>query len=140
MKKKILVPVDGSEAAKKAIEVAGELAELRKNDVVLYYVMPDTIHALRTLDNEQVRNEIQNKGKEILDEAAKVIEKYPIVRYETKLEAGNPAVKIIEEVAAGDYELIVMGSLGMSGHKLFAMGSVANQVSHHANCSILIVK
>jgi nucleotide-binding universal stress UspA family protein len=53
---------------------------------------------------------------------------------------GDPADAILdvaEELAA---ELIVVGNKGMTGAKRFLLGSVPNRVSHHAPCSVMIVR
>ncbi|MFN2389253.1 MAG: universal stress protein [Actinomycetota bacterium] len=53
---------------------------------------------------------------------------------------GNPAEVLIAEAQHLDADLIVVGSVGMSGGKRFLLGSVPNKVSHHANLDLLIVK
>ena len=37
-------------------------------------------------------------------------------------------------------DLIVVGNKGMTGAKRFLLGSVPNKVSHHAPCSVLIIR
>ena len=57
----------------------------------------------------------------------------------THHEAGNPAkalVTIAEKVGA---DLIVVGNRGMKGLKGKVLGSVPNEVSHHASCAVLIL-
>ena len=47
-------------------------------------------------------------------------------------------VQIVAEEQAAD--LIIVGNKGMTGAKRFLLGSVPNKVSHHAPCSVLIIR
>jgi nucleotide-binding universal stress UspA family protein len=52
-------------------------------------------------------------------------------------DAADAIIDVAEEQAA---DLIVVGNKGMSGARRFLLGSVPNRVSHHAPCSVLIVR
>ena len=53
---------------------------------------------------------------------------------------GDPADALIEAAEQEGADLIVVGNRGMTGAKRFLLGSVPNKVSHHAPCSVLIVR
>ncbi|HET7482685.1 MAG TPA: universal stress protein [Actinomycetota bacterium] len=53
---------------------------------------------------------------------------------------GSPAEVLISEVQRLDADLLVVGSVGMSGARRFLLGSVPNKVSHHSPTDLLIVK
>jgi nucleotide-binding universal stress UspA family protein len=53
---------------------------------------------------------------------------------------GEPAEVLVEQSAKLGADLLVVGSVGMSGAKRFLLGSVPNKVSHHAATDLLIVK
>ena len=53
---------------------------------------------------------------------------------------GDPAEVLIEAAVDAGADLIVVGNKGMGGVKRFVMGSVPNKVSHHAPCSVLVVR
>jgi nucleotide-binding universal stress UspA family protein len=58
------------------------------------------------------------------------------VAYSARKEVGHPA-EVITRIAADEhFDLIVVGSRGLSGFQLVLLGSV----SHHARCPVLIVK
>ncbi|MCA1704819.1 MAG: universal stress protein, partial [Actinobacteria bacterium] len=59
---------------------------------------------------------------------------------EKVVEVGNPAEVLLTEVDRVRADLLVVGSVGMSGARRFLLGSVPNKVSHHAATDILIVK
>ena len=54
-------------------------------------------------------------------------------------DAGDPAEVILDTAADHDADLIVVGSRGMTSAARFVLGSVANAVSHHAPCDVLVV-
>ncbi len=59
---------------------------------------------------------------------------------ETMSREGDPADAILDVAEETGAELIVVGNKGMTGAKRFLLGSVPNKVSHHAPCSVLIIR
>jgi nucleotide-binding universal stress UspA family protein len=59
---------------------------------------------------------------------------------ETVARQGDAADAIIDVAEEQGADLIVVGNKGMTGAKRFLLGSVPNRVSHHAPCSVLIVR
>ena len=53
---------------------------------------------------------------------------------------GNPADAILDVAEEERADLIVVGNKGMAGARRFLLGSVPNKISHHAPCSVLIVR
>lgn len=53
---------------------------------------------------------------------------------------GNPAEVLLSETERLRGDLLVVGSVGMSGARRFLLGSVPNKISHHAGTDLLIVK
>ena len=53
---------------------------------------------------------------------------------------GDPADAILDVAEERDAGLIVVGNKGMTGAKRFLLGSVPNKVSHHAPCSVMIIR
>jgi nucleotide-binding universal stress UspA family protein len=74
----------------------------------------------------------------ILRDAADLVrrEKVPVV---THHEPGNPAKALVTIAGQVDADLIVVGNRGMKGLKGKVLGSVPNEVSHHASCAVLIL-
>jgi len=127
---KILVAVDGSESAGKALEYVSQLAKKHKAKVTLLNVQESKIFDLKP--------EVARKlGENILSDAATKVKG---LKLSTQLEFGNPPETIIEVAEKGNYDLIVVGSRGLSNVKRFFLGSVSDDVSHHAKCSVLIVR
>ncbi len=127
---KILVGIDGSENAEKALEHAVELAKKHKAKITLLNVEGPVLLSLKP----EVAKEI---GESILSGAAARVKG---VEFNTQVEFGNPAETIIEVTEKGNYDIIVVGSRGLSKVKRFFLGSVSDDVSHHARGSVLVVK
>src|SRR6266516_4161145 len=118
MYKKILIATDGSPTAAKAAQLGAGLANSVGAQLLLLYVGDPS------------------QGKKVLEKAAKDLGGSA----ETKAVQGDPADKILEVAEKEKVDLIVVGNKGMTGAKRFLLGSVPNQVSHHAPCNVLIVK
>jgi nucleotide-binding universal stress UspA family protein len=127
---KILVAVDGSESAEKALKYAVQLAKKHKAKVTLLNVGESKLFGFKP----EVAREV---GEHILSDAAAKVKG---LKLNTQLEFGNPAETLIEVAEKGNYDLIVVGSRGLSSVKRFFLGSVSDDVSHHAKCSVLIVR
>ncbi len=127
---KILVAVDGSESSEKAIEYAVQLAKKHKAKVTFLNVGESKLFGFKP----EVVREI---GEHVLSDA---VAKVKGLKFETQLEFGNAAESIIEVAEKGNYDLIVVGSRGLSSVKRFFLGSVSDDVSHHAKCSVFITR
>ena len=62
------------------------------------------------------------------------------VEVETFARQGDPADAILDVAEERNADLIIVGNKGMTGAKRFLLGSVPNKVSHHAPCSVLIIR
>ena len=127
---KILVAIDGSESAEKALKYAVQLAKKHKAKVTLLNVQESKLFSLKP-------KVIKEVGERVLSEA---VAKVKGSNVSTQLEFGNPAETIIEVAEKKNHDLIVVGSRGLSSVKRFLLGSVSDDVSHHAKCSVLIVR
>ena len=75
----------------------------------------------------------------ILDDAAAAA-RAAGVEAEVHARQGSPADAILDVAEETGADLIVVGNKGMTGAERFLLGSVPNKVSHHAPCSVLIVR
>ncbi|MCQ2559809.1 MAG: universal stress protein [Clostridia bacterium] len=142
MYQKILVPLDGSAKAEKALLQAINLAKLTQGSITLLHVISELSPYLNDgLGGayQQVYQDLQVTGENILE---KVQQKYVSegVVLEGKIVWGNAAEEVCKEAEDNNYDLIIMGSRGLSEVKGFIMGSVSNRVVRHAVCPVLIVR
>jgi nucleotide-binding universal stress UspA family protein len=141
----IVVGTDGSETAGEAVRQATELAKAM--DAQLHLVS-----AYEPVSTQRLREERQEVPKDLewmvnpredveatLDEAVKPIEEAD-VKVETYSREGDAADAILDVAEEKNADLIVVGNRGMTGAKRFLLGSVPNKVSHHAPCSVMIIR
>jgi len=127
---RMLVPVDGSQASKRAAEHSGIMASKTGAKVTLLYVQESSLFRMRPTLSEEI-------GRKVLSSVA---DQFKNVELEQRLESGHPG-KIITHIAdVDDYDIIVMGSHGHGGAKQMLLGSVTDHVLHYADQAVLIVK
>ncbi len=139
MYKKILVPTDGSEFAKKAQKHALFLAGVSGAEIVAVSVTENNFVNGLPLDDEvyQLNQLLKERSEENLEEFDKLNEDDLKITHVIK--EGSPARCILEVASEEDVDLIVMGSSGKSGFDRFIMGSVADKVVNSAKCAVLVV-
>jgi nucleotide-binding universal stress UspA family protein len=75
----------------------------------------------------------------VLDKAAGAMHAQG-VESEVHARKGDPANALLDVASENDADMIVVGNKGMTGTKRFLLGSVPDKISHHAPCSVLIVR
>ena len=141
----IVVGTDGSPTASEAVRQAAELA--RQVEAKLYLVSayePVPEGRLRD-ERQQVPEDLQwlvNPREDVESTLAGGADELADsgVRVETVAREGDPADAILDVAEETGADLIVVGNKGMTGAKRFLLGSVPNKVSHHAPCSVLIIR
>jgi nucleotide-binding universal stress UspA family protein len=143
---RIVVGTDGSDTASLAVEQAIGLAKATGAalDVVTAYEAAIG-RALSTEERAEVPGDVQyelNPLQEvnlILDRAAGAAEREGVT-VTTYPREGDPADVLLDVAEETGADLVVVGNKGMTGAKRFLLGSVPNKVSHHAPCSVYIVR
>jgi nucleotide-binding universal stress UspA family protein len=141
----IVVGTDGSDTAGVAVREAIELAKAigASLEIVSAYE-PVSDQRLRE-EARQVPDDLQwmiNPREDVdatLREAADRVEEAGL-KVRTYAREGDPADAILDVAEERGADLIVVGNKGMTGAKRFLLGSVPNKVSHHAPCSVLIIR
>jgi len=141
----IVVGTDGSETAGEAVRQATDLAKAVGAQV-------HVVSAFEPIGNQRLREErtqvpddmqwMVNAREDVeatLRAAGERIGEAG-VQVETYARQGDPADAILDVAEEQNADLIVVGNKGMTGAKRFLLGSVPNKVSHHAPCSVLIIR
>ncbi|MBK8014388.1 MAG: universal stress protein [Deltaproteobacteria bacterium] len=139
--KKILIPIDGSPPALKAVAQGTDLARRTGAAITLLYVYDSSVVAmmgLSTSDGKAVDDAVERVSKTHLEAAKASVAADIVVKTESRV--GHPAEEICLYAEAGDFDMIVIGSRGMSPAKSFLVGSVSARVARHAPCSVLVVR
>jgi nucleotide-binding universal stress UspA family protein len=142
---RIVVGTDGSDTARQAVREATELA--KQTGATL-----DIVSAFEPVRSQRLREERLEAPSDIehmvhahedvdatLKEAAEEVSEAGVT-VRTFGRQGEPADAILDVAEEENADLIVVGNKGMTGAKRFLLGSVPNKVSHHAPCSVLIVR
>ena len=139
MYKKILVPTDGSEFAKKAQKHALFLAKVSGAEIIAVSVTENNFVNGLPLDDEvyQLNQILKERSEENLKEFDELNK--DDLKITHVIREGSPAKVILDVVNDEDIDLIVMGSSGKSGFDRFIMGSVADKVVNSAKCAVLVV-
>ncbi len=149
---KILVCTDGSEHSQKALEQAAQFADrCNVDEVAIIHVykpgvdttLPygsETVTAQHMEIFEKIKEEQKEERKKVLSEALKLFKKKNI-KARTILKEGHPSHTIVNVAHEEGFNMIIIGSEGLSGLKKLLLGSVSNAVIQEAkNCNVLLVK
>jgi nucleotide-binding universal stress UspA family protein len=145
MFRSIVVGTDGSDTATQAVRQAVELARAVNGRL-------DLVSAYEPVPSQRLNEERRSAPEDLqwaispredVDatlQAAAVPAQEAGVPVELFARQGDPADAILDVAEEREADLIVVGNKGMTGAKRFLLGSVPNKVSHHAPCSVLIVR
>lgn len=144
----ILVPLDGSSNADRALDAAILIAEKFQSEIFLINVVDRYIIDFATdVEGFTIPDSAVTKIKTIYLENAKKIlnEKYNKIRQKNikctyEVLVGDVAEKIINFSKENSVDLIVIGARGLSKFKQLMLGSVSYKVSIGAKCPVMIVK
>jgi nucleotide-binding universal stress UspA family protein len=143
---RIVVGTDGSETANEAVRQAAELAKLTGATL-------DIVSAFSPVPQGRVRSEASEAPGDIqyeinpredvnmvLEAATGDAKQAGVGEVQTHAREGDPGEALLDVAEEIKADLIVVGNKGMTGARRFLLGSVPNNVSHHAPCSVMIVK
>ncbi|WFR63186.1 universal stress protein [Paenibacillus amylolyticus] len=140
MLKRILVAVDGSDHAHKALEQALTLAESVKQpaSLIIVHVNP-AISINEPALGVDLEARIAEEGQHIIEPVTRQLSGRDVA-YETLLIAGDPVHEICRVARERECGMIVMGTGGKGVLAEMIMGSVSHGVLKHAECPVLTVK
>jgi nucleotide-binding universal stress UspA family protein len=141
MYKKILVPLDGSELAKKALDHAEKLAKTFDAEIILFQVVPFMpIYGSPELVTPLIVDEKQKEVAErYLTNLAEEMKKRGHKVTSMVRTGQQVAVEIIDFAKERGVDLIVMCTHGRSGITRWVLGSVAHKVLTRAETPILLI-
>ena len=133
--KRILVGVDGSENALRAVEHASLLAKGLGSEITLVHVIAPSDHEL--LSGKATYMEKGSKlGGERLRAAEEMLTREG-VKFRSVVELGHPAEQIM--ILAKDHDLVVVGTRGLSPFKEALIGSISHRLAQSGKVPVLIV-
>jgi nucleotide-binding universal stress UspA family protein len=141
----IVVGTDGSDTAAQAVREAVDVASALEAAL-------EIVSAYAPVSEQRLRAERRDAPADVqwatgprreveasLADAAEIAHAAG-VQARTHARQGDPADVIVGLAEEHDSDLIIVGNKGMTGAKRFLLGSVPDKISHHAPCSVLIVR
>ena len=138
MIKNVLVPVDGSEGADRAIEQAIMIAKMCDAKINFLYVANINQLAINAVLSDAILDSVTKAGNVILERAMEMVPEG--ILKESFSDTGAPAVVVLDFAETNDIDLIVMGSRGLGVVKGVLLGSVSQYVVEQSKCPVLVVK
>jgi nucleotide-binding universal stress UspA family protein len=140
MVKRIVVGTDGSQTAERAVAEAGDMAKgmSARVHVVTAFQGPFSGEPF-TGSARQEHVDIRRAAETVAERSAGHLAERGI-QVDWEAREGDPADVLIEIAGEDGADLIVVGNKGMTGIGRFLLGNVPNKVTHHAPCSVMVVR
>jgi ubiquinone biosynthesis protein len=122
--RRVLVATDRSETAERAVRFATDMAERYGAELFVLRVL---------LSDEGTRAEAARELAEYAESLAGERGRSSVVI------GADPAEAIVESARREKADVLVVGSVGMTGRREFLLHNVPNRVSHNAPCTVVIV-
>lgn len=147
---KILVPTDGSDFSRAAIEQACQIAmDQKEAEIKVFSVYephqpiaaePFAVSAEFHAELDKIgKTQAEGWAKEAADQVRSALNGAGVT-VTTSVENGDPAKLIVDAASSWGADLVVMGSHGRGFWGRLTLGSVSDAVLHHVPCSVLITK
>jgi nucleotide-binding universal stress UspA family protein len=146
MIRKVLVATDGSEHAKKVIEVGADIASKHDAAVYVVHAVPEAMiekETMKFMEAEHIAGKpgsvySQQIGGRIFNEAKRDIFARGVLRAAVAVRVGNPAQEIIKFAKEHDIDMVIVGCNGVRGKELYS-SRVARKVSRLVECDCVTV-
>lgn len=140
---KVLIAIDGSDAARRAIQAAAQLVKHGAIvDAVLIHVResPAYYGELPPFDFQSIEDSLRQRQEALLEAALAHARNSGLQTVATQAAEGQAAQEIVRVAADRGADCIVMGTRGMNALGGLLLGSVAQRVVHLAAVPVMLVK
>jgi len=146
--KRILVAIDDSQNAQRALETAVDMANGLRAELVIAHVVfvPGLFWSMgipgTSIPTDKIEEDAEEVAQQVISKALKFAKDAGVANAKGELltELMSPAQGIMQLAEKGGVDLIAVGTRGNGGFKKLLLGSVANSVLHYAQCSVLVTK
>lgn len=145
MYERILVPVDGSDAALAALEHAVELQDKFNSELILlcvyrhYSLLEASMSMVRPESPENLEDIMRKYATGIVESAKKRAVELGSKKVRAFVKSGPPARTIVNFSKDKNANLIVLGSRGMGDVEGYLLGSVSHKVTSLSHCPTMVV-
>jgi len=146
---KILVPIDGSQNATRALDVGTKLSKTYGAELLILNVIPTPSVLLgapaglgiQPTGLESYYEQQERDASHFLDRSMELAKAHGVA---ARIEAVRAAKSVVEEIigvaARKNIDLIVIGTRGVGGFRKLLQGSVSSGVVTHAECNVMVVR
>jgi len=146
--KRILVAIDNSQNAQRALEVAVDMAKRLNAELSVAHVVyiPTLFWTMGVpgseIPSDKIEQDAAEVGRKLLAQAVKFAKDGGVANPKDELltDLVSPAQGLVQLAERDGADVIVVGTRGNGGFKKLLLGSVANSVLHYADCSVLVTK
>lgn len=141
--KKILCPIDFSDASRVALETASDLASRQGASLTLFHAYPVPGYTFPDgsfVASSKMLEELAEQANRHLEEWRELATKAGAASVTAATAVGEPAHEIVSFAEAQGMDLVVVGTHGRTGLTHALMGSVAERVVRKAPCPVLTVR
>lgn len=141
MYKNIIIAMDGSENAKKALDRAVVLAKMNKSKLYIVNIIDTRTWAnIEAHNAEKLQQEAEVFSQSLMDSYNEA-ELADIEDVNIIVEAGSPRTMITHEISRRvNADLIICGASGLSKTARFLLGSVSENIVRTAECDVLVIR
>ncbi|MBT8763694.1 universal stress protein [Desulfohalobiaceae bacterium Ax17] len=141
--KHILVMTDFSLDSEHAVKVSAQMALFFKSNLTILHVAHDESQFslfINKSDYAQIKEKIDEEINDNFKQLEIKIPELREVQYTKKVRRGIPYVEGLLEIESGDYDLVVVGSHGLSGIKTFFYGSTSEKIVRRSPVAVHITR
>lgn len=141
----IMVPIDGSENAIKALDMAIQLQKSCNAELLILTVYPEhkswasSVSFIRPRETSSTDEAMKEFAKEVAEKSKQYAKEKGVETVRSFYMGGNPAQTIVKFSEKHNVSLIVLGSRGLGNSRGDLLGSVSHKVTSLAKCPILVV-
>lgn len=137
----ILCPIDLSASSRQAMNLAAELVAPDGQGIVLLHVLQLPPASVVDPATPPYAVEVERAARRHVEEWAAELRARVSVPVVTRIESGGPAARALTALDADmSFDLVVVGSHGRTGLTRVLIGSVAEQITRHAPCPVLVAR
>jgi nucleotide-binding universal stress UspA family protein len=145
MFERILAPVDGSDGALAALELAVELQKKFDSELYLlcvyrhYSLLEASMSMVNPDRPEHLEESMREHASNVVEQAKKFAEEQGSKNLRGFVKSGPPARTIVNFAKDRNINLIVLGSRGLGDVEGYLLGSVSHKVTSLSHCPTLVV-
>jgi nucleotide-binding universal stress UspA family protein len=145
MFERILVPVDGSDNAMAALDLATQIQKKCDSELFLlcvyrhYSLLEASMSMVRPDKPENLDDSMREFATGVVENAKKFAVERGVDKVRGFVKSGPPARTIVGFAKEKDVNLIVLGSRGLGDIERYLLGSVSHKVTSLAECPVLVV-